>query len=115
MEDIAELLFRRRAPNLPPKALADVLDRLIWMTDDNGKAICDTLRRWIESGDRQRAEVALEASEVFLFTDREKMVRAFDNLCFIAPELRKRCDENLSEWDAQHVRPPTTEKPPSLR
>ena len=66
---VADFLFERRARNLAPDVLADVLDRLVWIMDDNGKQICAAVERWLRSSDRSRVEVALRMREVFPFRD----------------------------------------------
>jgi hypothetical protein len=102
VESIAEILFRRRAANLPPDALAEVFARLVWTMDDNGEEICDTLQQWIESGDVERARIALAFDVAFLYSTRDEMMTAFHRLCARFPELRPACDEILAAWDQQH-------------
>jgi hypothetical protein len=101
MENIADILFRRRANNLPTDALADIFGRLVWAMEDNGREICETMCRWIASGDLERARVALAMDEVFLYRSRVEMVAAFDDVCSRFPELRARCDEIIARWDGQ--------------
>ena len=103
MENIAEYLFRRRAANLPPAALATVLDELVWTMDDNGKEIHTALRQWIDSGDLGRARIALAQQSVFLYPTRGAMIDAFARLCSRFPELRQDCDEIIARWDMQHA------------
>ncbi len=105
MENIAEYLFNRRAPNLPPTALAEILDRLVWTMDDNGAEIHEAMRRWISSGDLEHAQVALACSEAFLYSSRQEIVQAFEQVCGRFPDLRRRCDEILAKWDRQHESP----------
>ena len=104
METIADILFRRRATNISAETLADIFGRLVWAMDDNGKEICETMCRWIASGDLERARVALAMDEVFLYRSRAEMVSAFDNVSFRFPELRARCDEVIARWDRQFAR-----------
>jgi hypothetical protein len=102
MENIAEYLFSRRARDLPPKALAEVLDRLVWTMDDNGKEIRQALRKWIESDDLERIRIALTCNEVFLYSTRQEMMDAFNSVCHRFPELRRACDEIIARWDRQY-------------
>lgn len=102
VENIAEMLFRRRASNLPPNALAEVFARLVWTMDDNGTEIFHTLRQWIESGDVERARIALAFDEGFLYGAFNETIEAFNRLCLRFPELRPACDKNLAAWDQQH-------------
>jgi hypothetical protein len=99
---IAEQIFERRAKSVKPEWLADLYGRLVWLLDDNGADTLETLRRWVESGDLERARVAVAFDEAFLYLTRDEMVAAFARLTARFPELRSRCDEIVSQWDQQH-------------
>ena len=70
---IAELLLSRRPTELPPIALADVLDRLIWVTRDNGAGIAAARERWLLGNDSYAIEVALRMNETFPFRTLQEM------------------------------------------
>ena len=99
--NIAELLFKRRAPNVEPKWLAEVLERLVWLMDDNGTEIVEALAEWVTGSDREKIDIALAFEEISLFDERTEMSEAFDKLCSQYPDLRTRCDEILAIWDTQ--------------
>ena len=102
MDSITESLFRRRAPSLVPGVLADLFSRLVWTMDDNGAEVVRIMQQWIESGDAERARVALAFDEGFLYPTRDEMVSAFNRVCARLPELRAACDVRLTAWDDQH-------------
>lgn len=89
--DLADYLYDQSCDNLPPDALAEVLDRLIWCLKDNGTAICATRERWLLSDDRGRVEVALTMEEVLPFDDTGEMTTAFARICAKWPEFSERC------------------------
>lgn len=99
--NIADFIFERRAPGAKPEWLAEIFERLVWLLDDNGAEILARMRQWIESGDLERARVALAFTEVYLYQTRPEMVTAFDALCARFPELRERCSEILAQWDSE--------------
>lgn len=101
--NIADIIFDRRSKSATPDGIADILGRLIWLMDDNGAEIHEALVRWVESGDLERAEVALLCDEVFLFNTREEMTASFSRLCAKFPTLKVQCDEIIQQWDHQRA------------
>lgn len=99
--NIADYIFERRSTDTESAWIADILERLVWLLDDNGEEILSTMRQWIEHADLDRVRVALAFREVFLYQTRTEMVKAFDTLGSRFPELRERCDEILTEWDSE--------------
>lgn len=65
VEQVLDHLIAHRASALPLKALADVFDRLIWITDDNGAEILRLRDQWLAGDDPVRAEIALRMNEVY--------------------------------------------------
>ena len=100
--DIAEYLFEHRARRLPAKSLADILDRLIWIVDDNGGQICATIERWLRSDDRDRIEVALLCDETFPFNDAREMDSQLDRISAKWPELESVCRAKVESRRAQN-------------
>ncbi len=101
--NLAEQIFERQASSVKPEWLADLYGRLVWLLDDNGAEVIDTLRKWIEVGNESRAKVALKFDEGFLFQSRAEMVEAFDQLCCRFPNLQTDCDLVIMAWDKQGV------------
>jgi hypothetical protein len=95
--DVMEFLYMHKASNLPPDALADVFDRLIWCLDDNGESITQVQEKWLRSGDRGRVEIALAMDEVFPFKDAVAMTAALDDISSRWPELGARCEQIKSQ------------------
>ncbi|MCB9796283.1 MAG: hypothetical protein H6741_26615 [Alphaproteobacteria bacterium] len=88
-----ELLLRHRAPALPPYALAEVFDRLLWCLDDDGHALMSIVEEWLLSDNRDRVEIALAMNEAFPFREAEEMERALAGIALRWPELTPRCQE----------------------
>jgi hypothetical protein len=91
MSLIMNSLFEHRAPGLPPNALAEIFDRMIWCLDDEGAALLRIREAWLTSGDRGRVEVALAMDETFPFADPKKMGEVLGNISAKWPDLALRC------------------------
>jgi|GEM_PF-3700850 len=64
---LMEYLFARRAPNLPPQGLADLVDRLLWCLDRNGSAEVQAVRtEWLQSGNLDKLRIALTISALLM-------------------------------------------------
>jgi hypothetical protein len=90
---IMEYLYDHRVKNLPPDALAEVFDRLIWCLDNSGSDVIRTIEEWLQSPDRERVEIALSMREVFPFLTTEQMVQVFSTISSRWPDLGPRCSE----------------------
>ena len=102
--NLAESLFTKRARNLNPESLGDILGRLIWIVDDNGTEITRTLAEWLRGEDREKIAVALSFDEVFLADTPEQLGILFDQVCVRFPEFRAKCDGILLAWAEQTAR-----------
>lgn len=89
---VADFLFEHRARGCSPDVLADILDRLVWIMDDNGEQICTAVEGWLRSSDRSRVEVALGMREVFPFRDAREMETVLSNVGSTWPDLAARCN-----------------------
>lgn len=89
-ENVAKLLLRRRVANLLPGELADALDTLVWVMDDNGAEIDVARREWIEGDDPYAAEVAIAMDEGLPF-EPAIMLKKLRELEERWPHLRARC------------------------
>ncbi len=105
--EMMEFLWLRRAKNLPPNGLAEVLDRLLWCMDDNGLEILAVRGEWLAGDDIGKVRVALSMSEVFPFSTREEMTSVFDRLVARWPEVRPDCERIIENWDRQNGLPPS--------
>jgi hypothetical protein len=100
LADIMNALVEHEAPGLPATALAEVFDRLVWCTRDNGAEIVAEQRRWLTGRDERRVAIALEMKEVLPFDDRATLVRALDSIRQQWPARAARCQRHLQDWDA---------------
>lgn len=101
MKLFMEYLVENRARDLPADALAEVFDRLLWCTADNGEEILSVRREWLDSNGLYNVRVALAMSEVFPCNTRDEMVELFGRICSRWPELNGECEKWLIRWDNQ--------------
>jgi hypothetical protein len=80
---------------------AELFGLLIWILADNGGALCQIIRRWLDEGsDLWRLRIALAIDEVFFYERRSEMQDAFQRLTSRYPELDAACKRRLAAWDA---------------
>lgn len=106
MDDLslANRIFSECTSAAEPEWIADVLARLVWLTADNGAAICEDLRAWLTEGSRAQAACALAFDEVFLWHDEAEMDELLSAVRLRFPDLATRCDEACNRWAAQFPR-----------
>ena len=93
IDNIAEYLFSRRAKNLPPNALAEVFDRLIWCMDDNGKEICEAIKEWLEGNNSEKIEIALYMESVSPYPTYKEMDITLKHISKKYPQFQEKCHE----------------------
>lgn len=101
-EEMMEFLWQRRVSNLPPAALAEVFDRLIWCMDDNGAELLRVRAKWLTSDDIEKVRIALAMDEVFPGNTREAIATLCAGLVSRWPELQPECERLLQAWDQCH-------------
>ena len=99
--EIMDYLVENRMLDLPPKALSDVFDGLIWCLSDNGAEINEVRKNWLYGNDLFKIEVALSMTETFPFEEKSEMISAFRNIVENWPHLQDRCDKIIRAWEAQ--------------
>jgi hypothetical protein len=72
--------------------MAEILELLVWATDDNGTEVMAAVERWLQSDDRDRVRVAVELDGVFPFRHRAEMDAALAVVKARWPELAEPCD-----------------------
>ncbi len=65
--DLADHIFEKRVHSANLELIADILMRLLWLTEDNGHEITNSLRRWIGQRDPLKVQIALLVDEVCLW------------------------------------------------
>ncbi len=103
LKRVMEYLLEHRACDLPPPALGDLFDRMVWYLDDNGEELCAIRTEWLHSNDRAKVEVALATAEIFPCNSRAEMVDLFDSILEKWPALQSTCDAWLDTWDKQSL------------
>lgn len=93
MSGLMEFLYTHRAPSLPPGALAEVFDRLIWCMEDEGAMLLEIRELWLTSDDRGRVEIALLMDEVFPFREATQMNEVLSRIATTWPDLSPRCND----------------------
>jgi hypothetical protein len=101
MSSVMDFLVNNCVENLPPKALGEVFDRLIWCLSDNGAGIHEVIRKWLTGNDLFRVQVALAMDEAFPYETREEMVVNFEKIIKKWSFLEERCSQIIYEWDKQ--------------
>lgn len=99
MVDIAEYLFSNKTRSVAPQFVADILDRLIWIVDDeNGNQILDTRDKWLEGDDPERAHVALLMRETLPLKSLERAIEVLTRVKSRWPQFSRECDEIIEQW-----------------
>ena len=101
MRTILNGMVDRLPPQLSGADLGEVLDHLIYLTDDNGSDLVAVCREWLAGEDVRRIEAALSVSELFLYDSKEKLAGTFRPLATRWPQLSERVEEILQQWDRQ--------------
>lgn len=96
MRTFMESIVDGRATGVPPEAIADVLDRLIWCVADSGEEILGVRDAWLASGDEYRIAVALSMRDVFPFNTKSELEQGLSGIAQRFPGLRPKCVEWLS-------------------
>jgi hypothetical protein len=102
MRVVLEGLLARLAPTLPGNALGEILNRLVWITDDNGTDVIEVCREWLASNDLRRIEAALSLGEGWLYDDRAKLRQRLEAVAQQWPQVAPRVNEILETYEAQH-------------
>lgn len=98
---LADHIFAERASGVRLDWIADVLAFLVWLTRDNGAAICQSLRAWLAGDNEEKAAVALVFDEVFLWNTEAEMNELLSNVESRFPRLVPLCGMVRSRWEAQ--------------
>jgi hypothetical protein len=106
IEEIMDSLVSRRAPALPPEALAEVFDYLIWCLENNGAEIEAVRRKWLNGEDVDKIAIALAMTEGFPCASHQEMIGLFGRIMNRWPTFHDACHDILDRWDQQHGRVP---------
>jgi hypothetical protein len=68
---IADLIVERAAKGAQPEWVAEVLEQLVWLMDDNGAEVTSAVERWLQGDDERKVRIALAIEGVFPFRNRE--------------------------------------------
>jgi hypothetical protein len=98
---LVEHIFAERVPGAKPEWIADILARLVWLTADNGAAICASLKSWLSSENEEEAAVALTFDEVFLWETDAEMEERLSGIEARFPGLSPLCTVARSRWSGQ--------------
>lgn len=98
MKNVMDYIVDNRVENLPADAISEVFDRLVWCFADNGAALQEVRREWLQSDDKYRVEVALRIGEVFPYKEEREMESAFARILSRWPDLIARCNDWRDQW-----------------
>ena len=100
MQNLANFLFEHRAKNVEPSWLAQVLGRLVWLAEDNGSSIHQTLEEWLAGDDIEKIKVALAYDESLIFVTHKQAVEVYSSLATRFPMLQASINNALSRWES---------------
>jgi len=103
--DLADHIFLKRVPSAEPEWIAEILARLVWLTDDNGLEISNSLRRWLTEDDLTKIEIALAFREVWLWSTPEEMDTILSSVEARFPALCDQCATLRADWQKQFPGP----------
>lgn len=95
---LTELIFEKRGQSCQPEWLANLFGRLIWLTEDNGAEIMGSLKRWLESDNQEKVQIALAFDEAFLWEDAAEMDRLLAGVLSRFPAEAHQCEVARSQW-----------------
>lgn len=95
ISEVMSYLVKNCVPNLPPYAIAEVFDRLIWCLSDNGEGILNVRKDWLSGDDFFKVKVALAMTETYPYETRDEMVSKFNEIKEKWPMLKEQCDKIL--------------------
>jgi hypothetical protein len=99
--DLADHIFEKRAHSANPEWIADILTRLLWLTEDNGQEITNSLRRWIGERDPLKVQIALLVDEVWLWESHGEMEDTLGAVVARFPALSELCTAQRGQWNQQ--------------
>jgi len=88
-------------PSAEPEWIAELLARLVWLTDDNGHEISNSLRRWLAEDELAKVEIALAFREVWLWNTREEMDAILRSVQVRFPALHRQYAALRAAWRNQ--------------
>lgn len=103
-EELMVYLVERKINELPPEALAEVFDKLIWCMDDNGLEISAIQRKWLISRDRYLVEVALQMKDACPFQTLGNLIDNLERAMKNFPDLRSSINDFREMWVAQGLK-----------
>jgi len=99
LNEIFEYLYSRRVKDLPPTALAEVFNRLMWCLDDNGAEILEIQREWLKSDDLNKVEIAIHMNEACPFDTQSELIEQLEAISLKFPALRRSCEKMAARWE----------------
>ena len=104
ISDVMDFLVTNAVSHLPPKALADVFDRLIWCLADNGAELLAVRDGWLRGDDLQKVEIGLAMNETFPLNDAQEMAAVFERIAKRWPALSGQCAEIIARRERTEKR-----------
>lgn len=103
-EEFMVFLVERKANELPPEALAEVFDKLIWCMDDNGIEISAVQRKWLVSQERYLVQVALHMKDACPFQTLGDLFESLEKATNNFPDLRFSINGFKEMWVAMGLK-----------
>jgi hypothetical protein len=88
--EIMNFMVQNSPANLPPQALAEIFDRMIWVSSDNGGEIIKERNEWLSGEYRYKILVALSMNEVIIDSSLlDSVLKRFPNDCDVIKMVEK--------------------------
>ena len=100
--DFLNYLVEHRAPNLKSNAIADILDSLSWMLEEEQVRVIGVVTtEWLCGDDEYKASVAISRQEAFPARSRDELVRLVAQVSDRFPALAVKASRVVEQWDSQ--------------
>ncbi|MRW92280.1 hypothetical protein GJ699_19990 [Duganella sp. FT80W] len=99
--ELADHIFSKRVLSAEPEWIAEILARLVWLTDDNGHEITNSLRRWLNEEDSAKVQIALLFRELWLWDTCTEMDSVLDSVEARFPAFSGQCASLRLDWKKQ--------------
>lgn len=103
INDVMEYFLSNHAQGLPLEAISELFCRIAWITPDNGEELVKELRKWLNSDDPTKIEIALKVDEFFIYPTHQEMNECLNKIRVKFPQFSELCDNILLQMSNQRI------------